>query len=82
MDLRLAHIYAQSYHHGEAVIVANKSALLAIKEAIEKSLENGSEYVELFPKDGEGYDLHIICDDSDWQGESWQNRPLPYTDPF
>jgi hypothetical protein len=29
--------------------------------------------------DGEGYDAHVVCDDSDWRGEVWQHRELPYT---
>jgi hypothetical protein len=79
-DIDVVHIHAQPQWHDEAFIVANRSGLLKLREAIDRALEEGSAQVELMPADGECFNLHIIVGDEDWQSEFWKKAALPYTD--
>lgn len=76
----VAHIYAQGHWHDEAYIVADRDALLALRAAIDKALTEGHGATTLTPTDGEGYDLHIVRVDADWQSPEWQDLAMPYTD--
>ena len=78
----LLHVHNQYAHHGEVFIVGNRAGLLALQAAIEAALQPvvlGHGQACVMVADGEGYDVHVVCDDSDWRGEIWQHRVLPYT---
>ncbi|MGE7918272.1 hypothetical protein ACQKM9_04895 [Viridibacillus sp. NPDC093762] len=72
------HLFGQQMWHGNAYMVANRSALLGIKEAIEVALENEESRVTMFPFDGEAYDLFIKCTN---EGFDWSQINLPYHNP-
>ncbi|MFA5790758.1 MAG: hypothetical protein WC976_06875 [Caldisericia bacterium] len=82
MKIDLLHIYGQSSHHDDAFIVGNRGALEKLKKAIEKALsgdEGTDNIVSVSVNDGEGYDLHITMDNSDWGKGRWSKRAVPYT---
>jgi len=82
MKIDLLHIYGQRAHHDDAFIVGNRNALIQVKKAIEKALsrEEGAEgIIAVSVNDGEGYDLEIIMDNSDWIKGRWSKRAVPYT---
>lgn len=72
------HLFGQQMWHGNAYMVANRAALLGIKEAIEVALENEESRVTMFPSDGEAYDLFIKCTN---EGFDWEQINLPYHNP-
>ncbi|MEK4092267.1 MULTISPECIES: hypothetical protein [unclassified Viridibacillus] len=72
------HLFGQQMWHGNAYMVANRAALLGIKEAIEVALENEESRVTMFPSDGEAYDLFIKCTN---EGFDWEQIKLPYHNP-
>ncbi len=74
------HLHAQRNWHDEAYIVANRAALEKLKSCIEEALQKGQTCGLFYPTDGEGFHLHVLMDNADWQSESWQRRALPYTD--
>ena len=75
------HIHAQEAWHDEAYLVGNRKALEKLKELIEQALKNENTANSVFyVADGEGFDLHVVLDDNDWQSESWQKAELPYRD--
>ena len=83
----LLHVYGQHCEHDEVYIVGNREGLWRLKRALDKALiyEKGKliyhpeESEEVMASDGEGYDVHVICNDTEWQGEYWKNLGLPYT---
>lgn len=73
------HLYAQHQQHDDAFILADKKALLKLKEAIENALENGrSDTGDFYTNDGEAYAIKIICSDN---RDDWESVRLPYIDP-
>ncbi|MHB1681526.1 MAG: hypothetical protein ACYCYO_01680 [Bacilli bacterium] len=78
--IQVLHLHAQRIWHDEAYIVANRVALEKLKSCIEEALQKGQTCGLFYPTDGEGFHLHILMYDSDWQSESWQRRALPYSD--
>jgi len=84
MDIKLLHIHAQEQWHGEAFIVGNTEGLKTLRDAIDKALEAGHgvtpKEAGVFVTDGEGFDVHIVKNDDDWESESWNKAALPYTD--
>lgn len=78
IDGAWCHIYGQQMWHGDAYIIANRSALIELKQAIDVALENEEARVKgLAPSDGEGYDLYIKCVDDDFE---WDDLEMPYHD--
>lgn len=73
--IKLLHIYGQDFWHTCGYIVGNKEALIALKNAIEIALDEGEGVVDVYVNDGEGYDVHVIRDNSDWK-----YKAVPYTD--
>ena len=69
VTIPLLHVHSQSFQHDDAFLIGNKQALEILKATIEEALKTGECSLELYTVDGEGYDLHVFCDDSDWQGE-------------
>ena len=83
--MKLLHIHAQPHWHAEAYIVGNSEGLKALRDAIDKALENGHaatphDEKPVFVTDGEGYVVHVVKNDDKWDGESWNKAALPYTD--
>ena len=82
MKIDLLHVYGQRAHHDDVFIVGNRSALKKLKKAIEEVLskkEGGESIIAVSVNDGEGYDLHITMDNSNWEKERWNKRAVPYT---
>lgn len=78
-DTRYLHIYAQAFWHEEAVIVGNRDALLALADAINVAVlsgDSGTESMEAFTADGEGYTVRVRLMDYD----GMRKLRLPYTD--
>lgn len=78
-DIKLAHTYAQLMWHTEAVTVANRAALLAMRAAIDRALSEGVGSASLSVTDGEGYDHLFVCNDRGWEHPSWIALQTPYT---
>lgn len=77
---RICHVYAQPEWHADAKIVGTFEAFRILRDALHDVMyDNPRERVGLFTQDGEGYDLVLELDNSDWQSESWKSRPVPYT---
>lgn len=75
----LLHIYPQKHHPNDnLVIVSNKTALLRLKETIEKALEKGEGDCIVTTSDMETYEIKIIQNDEDWQSEFWRRLQLPF----
>jgi hypothetical protein len=82
-DMRLLHVYGPSAHHDEVFIVGNRAALVGLRAAIDAALDEGNRFraatTESFVVDGEGFDTHVMLEDSAWDGEFWKTVALPYT---
>lgn len=77
MNDEFMHIHAQYQWHDKAYILANKQALLNLRQAIDDALYNGCGYATAFTGDGEGYDVLVArINDS----EKFSQMSLPYTD--
>ncbi len=76
----LLHIYGQECWHGEASIVGNATGLRALRRAISKAIAEGKAETSECVSDGEGYSLHVVCNDSDWEDEFWTHLQMPYTE--
>lgn len=89
----LLHIYGQGAWHEGAYIVGNVEALVALRDALNKLLATdgiglmnlqdgyiGKVELEHWVNDGEGYLLHIILLNGDWQTEKWVKLITPYTE--
>ena len=92
-DLGLLHIYAQEREHGSVWIVGTRIGLTALRDAIDQALKAGagwtpSGYVAeghfVMASDGEGYDVRVIQDNSDWGAPPskattvWDRLESPY----
>ncbi|MFY0760578.1 hypothetical protein AB1K32_17120 [Metabacillus dongyingensis] len=73
----LCHIFGQQMWHGSACLIANQTALIELREAIDVALEHKESRVGLSPSDGEGYDLFIKCVEDDFE---WGELEMPYHD--
>lgn len=76
-DEKLLHIYAQAFWHTEAVIVGNRTGLLALADAIQEAVNvDGTTTAEAFAADGEGYTVRVRLMDA----TGMNKLRLPYTD--
>ncbi|MFS0638224.1 hypothetical protein AB1K84_20160 [Mesobacillus foraminis] len=73
----VCHIFGQQMWHSNAYLIANRTALLELKEAIEVALKHEETRLGLMPSDGEGYDLFIKCVEDDFE---WEELEMPYHD--
>jgi hypothetical protein len=78
--IALIHLYGQLIWHDEALIIGNRAGLEKLIDALNRALISGKSKAGASTADGEGYDLHIVCQDKDWQSDGWQKLKLPYTD--
>ena len=70
------HIYGQKSWHDEVCIAGNMEALIALRDAINKTLIEKTTAILLYVADGEEFELNVdLIDDFDL-------LPLPYTDPI
>lgn len=72
------HVYPQEQWHDDAYIIADRPALLALRDAIDKALAPGIGItgMDFFANDGEGYTLHVVNLEGD---EGWNKLGRPYT---
>jgi len=73
-----AHLYSQSFSHGDAYIVADAEGLNALKDACDKALARGSAAFESSSRDGEGFALFVLHVES--KDPKWDQLLLPYID--
>jgi len=73
----ICHIYGQDMWHGDAFIVANRTALEEMRNAIDSALKYGEIRTTLSPSDNEGYDLFISCVEDNFD---WDSVEMPYHD--
>jgi hypothetical protein len=72
----ICHIYQQTWQ-GNAYILANRTALIELREAIDIALKHGEARLGVSRSDDEGDDLFIACLDEDFD---WDTLELPYHD--
>ncbi|KEZ47527.1 hypothetical protein GS18_0219230 [Metabacillus indicus] len=73
----MCHIYGQRMWHDNSFLIANKAALMELREAIDVALKHKEAKLGLSPADGEGYDLYIKCVEDDY---NWEELQMPYHD--
>jgi hypothetical protein len=62
-------------------MVANKEGIQELIEVLNKALIEGESKTNLFPSDGEGYDLYIkLLDNND--EDLFESLEMPYTEQF
>lgn len=83
----LLHIYGQNSEHDDVWIVGNREALRRLSKALVNILfHHGAvgtkqSIKDVMTADGEGYEIHIIRNDSTWTEDYWRNLGLPYSSP-
>jgi hypothetical protein len=82
--VELLHIYNQRIWHDPVYIVGTKTALERLKNAIENAIASGEGKKEaeafFWCNDGEGYNVIVKQDNSDWRNGNWAKRAVPYKD--
>lgn len=82
-EVKLLHIYGQYSHHDEVIIIGNTEGLMALHKVLGEAICNGSGSTplkgELMVSDGEGYQILVIREDSNWGSGNWGKIPVPYT---
>lgn len=79
MKVNRLHIYGQSYNHDHAFIVGDTTALIELRDAIDRALKTGTTASETtsFTADGEGFEVKVYREEEE---EYWDKAGLPYTD--
>ena len=83
-ERRLAHVYGQPYPHGDARIVGNLDALVALHQVLTSMLrldEESTQRVPMWATDGEGYELEIVRRDGFMGAPNWRDKAPEYTRP-
>ena len=81
-DTPLLHVYGQYSQHDTVYITGNRAALRQLAGILSQvSLSDTGTKLEtgFMTADGEGYDVHILLEDSSWQADYWAKLGLPYT---
>lgn len=73
----LCHIFGQQMWHDNAYLIANRTALIELQDAIEVVLKHGEIKLSLSPSDDEGYYLYLKCVEDDFK---WEALEMPYHD--
>lgn len=84
----VVHLHGPRIPHGDALVRANSEGLAKLYRLIYKIVESHptgqhqptTMTTTTYIADGEGFDLHLTLDTSDWQSQSWQGAGLPYAD--
>jgi hypothetical protein len=83
---KLLHVYGQKDFGDRVYILANRDALLALKDVIEDSLEKNASMETVEAKfhaaDGQQFEVGILQDDSLWETFFWRNIKLPYEEGY
>lgn len=75
--LHWLHIYAQPHWHAEAKVMGTRTALLGLRDAIDRALQTGMDArANGIVSDGEGY--HVVV--SIRSRDALKELPDPYTD--
>lgn len=53
-------VYSPETHHGEAVIVGDRDALVTLRSAINEALGDGRGKADVYANDGEGYEVRVL----------------------
>ena len=77
MNYNKLHIYGQVYNHDHAFIVGSKTALEALRDAIQATLDGSARSSVMFAADDEGYEVKVYLEEED---AYWDKAKLPYTD--
>ncbi len=77
---KLLHIYGQDYWHCPVLIVGQKNALEKLRDAIDHALQEDHGTCTACANDGEGYDVHVVMENSNWGDSVWTTMQVPYTD--
>lgn len=75
-DPRILHCYAQVQWHDEAWLSGTPDALVMLRDAIDRALNEGAGQCDLFTGDGEGYTVHVVK----MTEADALKQALPYTD--
>jgi len=75
----VVHIYSQEDQHDDAFIIANREGLLTIQKAISNALEKKKSIAKVYVADGEGYDVKILMNNTEWPSNDWNVLAIPYT---
>jgi len=71
---KVLHMYSQSQPHGEAYIVGDVNALMALRDSIDRAIATGYGSTSgVYSQDGEGYPVVVIKSNR-------HDLLLPYTD--
>ncbi|MBT2617361.1 MULTISPECIES: hypothetical protein [unclassified Bacillus (in: firmicutes)] len=73
----MCHIFGQQMWHDNAYLIANRTALIELRKAIDTALKFEETRLGLSPSDGEGYDLFIKCVEDNFK---WEALEMPYHD--
>jgi hypothetical protein len=76
------HVHGQLLWHDDATIVANGSALLALRDLIDSALTGVLAQSMFTVSDGEGYELTIKLEPALFGEPAWDRHRLPYIDPI
>lgn len=76
MTTDVLHCYAQAFWHAEAYISGGRDALLMLRAAIDKALDDGVAQCDVFASDGEGYTVYVVA----MSEEDAARQVVPYTD--
>lgn len=71
------HIFGQQMWHDNAYLIANRTALIELQDAIEVALKHGEIRLSLAPSDNEYYRLYMKCVEDDFK---WEPLEMPYHD--
>lgn len=78
----LLHVHAPYSRRGPAAIVGTRTALMALRQAIDQALLEGTARFEATAVDGGAYTVGVQCDDTGKEGPVWPLRAASYTAPY
>jgi len=77
-DIPIVHIYSQEDQHDDAFIIANREGLLIMQKAIFNALEKKKSIAKVYVADGEGYNVKILMNNTEWPSNNWNVLAIPY----
>lgn len=78
-NIKLLHIYGQQHEHDSVFIVGNTSGLETLRQALGDAVVSRRGGKEVSVADGEGFAIRVLCQDADWQSDTWTKLAVPYT---
>lgn len=55
------HVYSQEAHHDNVHIAGDKDALIRLRNLIDLAIQDGTEGMNFFVNDGEGFTTYVHC---------------------